>query len=104
VNSNYVLTSEAEQDLRGIIRYTRKKHGEKQVRTYVSQLKQGIKHLATGKGNSRLFPDIHPDLRMIRCEHHYIFCLVNVNQPVLVIAILHERMDMVHRIRDRLSS
>ncbi len=104
MNPCYVLTNEAEQDLREIIRYTRKEHGEKQVRTYVSQLNQGMKYLAIGKGNSRTFPDIHPDLCMIRCEHHYIFCLGNVTQPVVVIAILHERMDMVHRIRDRLGS
>ena len=47
---NYVLTDDAEADLRGIVRYTRKEWGAAQVRTYVSKLKAGIACVAAGQG------------------------------------------------------
>jgi plasmid stabilization system protein ParE len=44
---------------------------------------------------------LYPSLRMIHCEHHFIFCLPRENAPVLVVAILHERMDLMTRVADR---
>jgi len=41
-------------------------------------------------------------LRMVRCEHHYIFCLPRDDAPALVVAIFHERMDLMARLADRL--
>ncbi|MAC59984.1 MAG: plasmid stabilization protein ParE, partial [Novosphingobium sp.] len=38
----YVLTAAAEDDLRSIIRYTRKQWGSAQVRSYIAKLEQGI--------------------------------------------------------------
>ena len=38
----YILTAEAEADLRGIIRYTRREWGAAQVRRYIAKLEQGI--------------------------------------------------------------
>lgn len=35
-------------------------------------------------------------------QHHYVFHLVRENQAPLIIAILHERMNMIDRIRNRL--
>jgi plasmid stabilization system protein ParE len=39
---------------------------------------------------------------MARCEHHYIFCLSRDDAPALVVAIFHERMDLMVRLTDRL--
>jgi toxin ParE1/3/4 len=39
---------------------------------------------------------------MGRCEHHYIFCLPQHDAPALVVAILHERMDIMARLKHRL--
>jgi plasmid stabilization system protein ParE len=38
---------------------------------------------------------LYPGLRMTRCEHHYIFCLPRKNAPALIVAIFHERMDLM---------
>ncbi len=46
--------------------------------------------------------DLYPGLRMMRCEHHYIFCLPRPETPALIVAILHERMDLIARIAGRL--
>jgi toxin ParE1/3/4 len=40
------------------------------------------------------------EARIFRCEHHYIVWLAE-ERPI-IIAILHERMDVVQRLRDRL--
>jgi plasmid stabilization system protein ParE len=100
---NYVLTDDAEADLRGIIRYTRKEWGAEQVRTYVAKLKADIARVAAGQGVFKELDALYPALRMARCEHHYVFCLPRQNAPALIVAILHERMDLMARLADRLN-
>ncbi len=41
-------------------------------------------------------------LRMGRYEHHYVFCLPREGAPALIVAIFHERMDLMTRLADRL--
>lgn len=50
----YILTTEAEADLRSVIRYTRAQWGTPQVRRYVLVLERGITSLAEGRGRSRI--------------------------------------------------
>ncbi|MCC5064047.1 type II toxin-antitoxin system RelE/ParE family toxin [Xanthomonas campestris] len=99
----YVLTAEAEADLRGIIRYTRKEWGAAQVRRYIAKLEQGIAGLAAGQGSFKDMSELFPALRMTRCEHHYVFCLPRESAPALIVAIFHERMDLMTRLTDRLN-
>ena len=37
-----------------------------------------------------------------RIEHHYVFHLVREDQCPLILAVLHENMDLMNRLRDRL--
>lgn len=102
MTASYVLSSAAEADLRAIVRYTRKEWGEAQTRHYMANLRDGIEALAVGQGFFRDMAALYPALRMVHCEHHYIFCLSRVDAPALVVAILHERMDLMARLVDRL--
>lgn len=99
----YILTAEAESDLRSVIRYTRAQWGAAQVRRYVSSLERGIANLAEGKGPFKDMSALHPALRMARCQHHYVFCLPREDAPALIVAVLHERMDLMKRLVDRLN-
>ncbi|ELY3087532.1 type II toxin-antitoxin system RelE/ParE family toxin [Klebsiella aerogenes] len=99
----YILTTDAEADLRGIIRYTRKQWGTAQVRRYIARLEHGIGALAAGRGSFRDMSELFPELRMIHCEHHYVFCLPRGSAPALVIAIFHERMELMARLGERLN-
>jgi len=99
---NYILTDAAEADLRAIIGYTRKQWGAAQARRYVAKLKACIASVADGQGTFKTIDALHPALRVAHCEHHYIFCLPRKASPALIIAILHERMDLITRIADRL--
>ncbi len=100
--SDYVLTTAAEADLRGIIRYTRKQWGDAQVRRYIADLKDGITRLATHQGVYTDMSALYPGLLMAHCKHHYVFCLPRERAPALVVAILHERMDLMARVKERL--
>ncbi|MFT4055138.1 MAG: type II toxin-antitoxin system RelE/ParE family toxin [Novosphingobium sp.] len=103
MNARYVLTQAAEGDLRSIIRYTRRKWGDEQVRSYLAKLERGIIRLATGRSPFKDVSGLHPGLRMARCEHHYVFCLPREDEPWLVIAIFYERMDLLVQLEARLS-
>lgn len=102
MTASYVLSSAAEADLRAIVRYTRKEWGEAQTRRYMAKLRDGIEAIATGRGHSKDMATLYPGLRMILCEHHYVFCLPRDDAPALVVAIFHERMDLMVRLADRL--
>ncbi len=99
----YILTAEAESDLRLVIRYTGAQWSAAQIRRYVSTLERGIANLGEGKGPSKDMSALYPALRMTRCEHQYIFCLLREDAPALIVAILHERMDLMKRLADRLN-
>lgn len=102
MTSGYVLLPAAEADLREIVRYTRGQWGDTQAREYLVKLQRGIEGVATGRTRSKAMPELYPGIRMIHCEHHYIFCLPRDDAPTLVVAILHERMDQIARIAIRL--
>lgn len=97
-----MLTLAAEADLRGIVRYTRKAWGEAQARRYAAQLEHGIEAVVRGQGAFRDMSALYPGLRMARCEHHFIFVLPRDGAPALVVAIFHERMDLMVRMQERL--
>lgn len=101
--TTYLLTAAAEADLRAIIRYTRKHWGDAQVRRYIGKLEQGIVRLAAGEGVFKDMSALFPALRMARCEHHYVFCLPQETAPALIVAIFHERSDLMTRLSGRLT-
>jgi len=103
LSAKYVLTAAAEADVRALIRYTRAKWGETQTRKYVATLERGMARLAAGEGHFKDTSALYPMLRMVRCEHHYLFCLPRDDEPALFVAILHEQMDFMVRISERLS-
>lgn len=98
----YELTLAAETDMRSIIRYTRKEHGNAQVRVYTDCLKQCVQMLAEETGRIVHLPEFHQHLRMIHCRHHYIFGLMRPHKTMLIVAFLHERMDVTARLKDRI--
>ncbi|MEO7468018.1 MULTISPECIES: type II toxin-antitoxin system RelE/ParE family toxin [Sphingobium] len=99
----YVLTATAETELQDIIAYTYDRWGEDQARAYANTLLGSMTALAAGHERYRDLADLHPGLRTAKSGRHHIFCLVRVDAPALVIAILHERMDLMMRLNERLT-
>ena len=98
----YELTPAAEADLREIARYTLRQWGERQAQHYASLLEACFQDVARNSVLSRTFSERYPQVRVTRCEHHYIFYLSPEGMRPRIIGVLHENMDMVARIRSRL--
>ncbi len=98
----YVLTRGAADDLGDIVRYTLQTWGQNQCRAYVARIDEAATELALGNGPFRVRDDLLPGLRVRRVEHHYLFCLPREDEPSLILAILHERMDIISRLKERL--
>ncbi len=88
--------------MREIVRFTRKQWGEAQARQYAAKLRNRIQALANAQKPYKDMSSLYPALRMARCERHYVFCLPRQEAPALIVAILHERMDVMARLEDRL--
>jgi plasmid stabilization system protein ParE len=98
----YVLDSAAEADLREIARYTRKTWGAAQVGVYKAKLTLCMETLAKGEGLYKELPVLRAGLRAVRCQHHFIFMLSRQGLPAVVLAVFHERMDIMARLKGRL--
>jgi plasmid stabilization system protein ParE len=104
VKKSYLLTKQAEADLREITLYTLKQWGKLQCNSYIAELEKKAEDVATGKGFYKEIPALLPNLRVVLAGKHYIFCLPQENSPALILAILHEKMDLVARLKHRLPS
>lgn len=100
----YQLTPQAKSDLVEITDYTIDHHSLEQARRYVQALEQAASRMALGDMPVKKLPEIHKDLRMVRSQKHYIFGLHSYNEPMLILAILHERMDMFRHLKHRLEN
>lgn len=98
----YRLTQGAAADLRDIVSYTVEQWGEARCRAYIARIEETTQALATGEGVFKNLDVLHPGLRMKLAGHHYVFCLPRPDGPALVLAILHERMDIMVHLKKRL--
>ena len=98
----YDLTPSALDDLKEIARYTLTTWGEKQSLTYADLLEKHFCAMAARTAYARTFSKRYPQILVSRCSHHYIFYLHPEGKPPCILAILHERMDIVNRLKNRL--
>lgn len=100
---SFILTPDARKDVTAILRYTRRKWGDKHVRRYGQLLENCFQEISNGSVVSKTpFPQ-YVDMQMHRCEHHYVFYtrLKSDSSPT-ILAVLHKNMDMLNRLQDRL--
>ena len=97
----YDLTAAAKQDVRDIWRYTAEQWGEAQADHYTGLLETRFQQIAAGSALSRTFSARYPQVRVTRCEQHYIFYLSPAGQRPRIIAVLHARMDLLARLSER---
>ena len=76
---------------------------ERQADRYTGRLETCFGRIARRPRPIRSFSERYPQVRVTRGEHHYVFYVQPEGQNPLIIAVLHERMDMLARIGKRLS-
>jgi len=72
------------------------------TRKYMNQLEHCMNAMAKGEGSYR---NLKVDTYLVRvkhCQKHYIFGLVESEQPILILALFHESMDLMNRLKTRL--
>ena len=99
---HYELTEEADADIHAIAHYTISTWGSEQARRYEALLENHLRAIGQQKARARIFLEHRPELLVSRVEHHYVFHQVRKNQCPLILAVLHENMDLMNRLRDRL--
>jgi len=90
--SAYALSKRAKQDFQGIIRYTAKRWGKDQARTYSEAIITTCEGLAEETVISRSSDDIRQNLRKAKSASHFIY-FEEREYEVFVIRILHQAMD-----------
>ena len=98
----YELTEAADADLQAIARYTISEWGIEQAGRYEALLEKHFRAIARQKARTRMFLKRRPELLVSRVERHYVFHLVREDQCPLILAVLHENMDLMSRLRSRL--
>lgn len=91
---DYVLSPFAEDDLREINRYTIRRHGIEQFRTYRAYINKGLKELAENplRPRTKSRDDLVEGCRSYHVQHHYIFYRIREGQ-VEVGRVLHGAMN-----------
>ncbi len=100
--ASYEISKAAEKDWRGIVRYTLDNFGKRQVQKYTNSLLKCLDDLAYGKDQHKGMDVSGHQVLVKRCQKHYIFALNQPDSPLLIIAILHEQMDLIQRLKTRL--
>jgi len=100
--ASYLLSSEAEQDVRELIRYTKQKWGNEQVIIYRDVLKRTFELVAKETRPDKLFTNSINDLFFCKAGSHYVFYLRPVGQKPVIVAILHPRRELLKHLRKRL--
>ncbi len=90
----YQLTEEAATDVEEILRYSENRFGITQTEHYFEALKRCIELLADNPNIGHSAEDILPEYLRFPYESHIIF-YKKLSTSILVVRILHERMDPI---------
>ena len=97
--AKYDITKEATEDLYKIWEYTVDTWSEDQADTYYSLLEAGMNEIAEDPERmGKPYEELFPGLRAYHVRRHMVFYTVQANGRVLVVRILHEKMDYVRHL------
>ncbi len=101
--ASYLLSNEAIEDLREIVRYTRKEWGIKQVEIYREKLRDRFEKIGQGSVIKMPFSENLPDIFITRAEKHLVFYITPPKSKPIIIAVLHESRDVLKHLVNRLT-
>ena len=98
----YELSAAAERDLLEIARHPIETWGIEQAKRYETALETCFTAIGRGATHGRRILEHRPELLVTHCEHHFAFFLRREGALPLILAVFHESMDLITRLRDRL--
>ena len=99
--SNFRFTNKAVEDLANIWNYTFDNWSESQADIYYLLLIENCKEIASNPELGKNYTGISKNLKGIRAGRHIIFFRKIEENSVEIIRILHEQMDLKHRMREK---
>jgi len=97
----YKLTKDAEADLEEITRYTTLTWGSDQAERYFKKLQQCFHKIGNKQVTKKSVHKRLPHTFVIPCEHHYVFYLLPKQSKPVILAVFHERMNLMQRLKER---
>jgi toxin ParE1/3/4 len=90
----YELTNKAVEDLSEIWEYTVEEWSETQANRYYNFVLESYQEIANHPQFGKQYEEIEKDLLGFKSNHHIIFFKVVSPKEIVVVRILHERMDL----------
>jgi len=92
--AGFILTGKAKEDLKDIARITQKRWGKEQRNKYLQILDNSFHTLAINPSMGRECREIRVGYYKFPTGCHIIFYRRIIGQPIEIVRILHERMDV----------
>ena len=99
--AKYKLTNKAVEDLTNIWFYTLDKWSEKQADKYYNMLIDNFNEISKKPSLGKNYSDIFKNILGLRVGRHIIFYREIQNNEIEIIRILHEKMDLKNRIKEK---
>lgn len=93
----------ADGDIAGIIRYTIEKWGADQAIRNVGFFDAHFEVIGKGDARTKAIFAHRTDLRVSRCQKHVVFHQERAGNCPLILAVFHERMELMARLEERLT-
>ena len=100
--AKYRITNKVIKDLENIWNYPVETWSERQADAYYEMLISFCQHLADNPACGKNYEEIAKDLYGFKASKHIIFYRVIAQDEIEIIRILHGRMDLKNRIRDKI--
>ena len=97
----YKLTHKAVEDLTVIWNYTVEKWSEKQADKYYRLLIDNFDEISRNPGLGKSYSDIIENILGFRVGRHIIFYRIIQSNKIEILRILHEKMDLKNRIKEK---
>jgi toxin ParE1/3/4 len=91
--SDFILSEQAERELKAAIAYSYQRFGRYQAEAYFAGFNKSFSLLAEFPRMGRAVDELRPGLRQFRFQSHYILYSIEID-TVLVRAIVHVRRNM----------
>ncbi len=98
---SYHLTDEAAEDVHDIWMYGYEEWGTERADSYLLGLEQSFFKIASHPEVAPVKYQVHKNIRVYHHRKHYIFYFPR-EEDIIIVAVFHEKMDMIKRIRSRL--
>ena len=97
---NYHLTNKAKLDLIDIWDYTSEVWSENQAQKYYDQLIDSFVYITQNLKAGKDYSEVKESLFGIKVGRHIVFYLIEDKKSVVIVRILHERMDIESRLSE----